>query len=199
VFDFEPVSAQDRAPAHFGYMASASTTSDLRANRELPEVPAAPAPPQRRLQGRPELRALRSRWNTPIVIAPTGATSSSIRRRARRRARGESRQPPADSFDFGSTSSTTRPRRAARRSVQLYASPAGMSPRADQACRGRRCPVLVVTVDRHGGPQPETLSGCAARHRNCQDCHQPESWRGRGADPTTTHRSLAHDQHESRT
>jgi hypothetical protein len=44
VFDFEPVMAKNVPPAHFGYMAWASTMKLLRANREGFKIPAAPAP-----------------------------------------------------------------------------------------------------------------------------------------------------------
>ena len=58
VFDFEPVMRMNVPPAHFGYMASGIDDEvTLRAQpRGLPEVPAAPAPPRRRQQGRHEHR-----------------------------------------------------------------------------------------------------------------------------------------------
>jgi 4-hydroxymandelate oxidase len=51
VFDFEPVCRNNVPPAHFGYMASCQS-------RRLPQIPAAPAPPQRCVQGRQQDRGL---------------------------------------------------------------------------------------------------------------------------------------------
>src|SRR6267143_6754556 len=61
VFDFEPV-ARKTVPAgafRLHGLGHRRRGDPARQSRGLPEVPAAPAPPQRRLQGRPGLRALR--------------------------------------------------------------------------------------------------------------------------------------------
>jgi 4-hydroxymandelate oxidase len=179
VFDFEPVARKNVPPAHFGYMASGIDDEvTLRANREG----------FLRFQLRPRrlndvskvdtsVELFGERLDNPIIIAPTGGNKFfhpegeiAVAKAAR-----------AGNHVYVLSTSTTTSVEAATEArgapiwFQLYASPnweiaKAITKRADAA----GCPVLVVTVDRVGGRNQETLFRLQRTDtRECAVCHQP--------------------------
>lgn len=78
VFDFEPVARVNVPPAHFGYLASGiDDETTLRANREaFTRIKLRP----RRLNDvskvDPSIELLGAKWETPIIVAPTGGNKA---------------------------------------------------------------------------------------------------------------------------
>ena len=103
VFDFEPVMRKNVPPAHFGYMATGvDDEMTLRANREGFRI--FELRPRRLVDvSKIDMSAeiLGTKYDSPIVIAPTSSNRVSPRRRDRRRQGGESRQPSADAIRRG--------------------------------------------------------------------------------------------------
>ncbi|MGZ5113605.1 MAG: alpha-hydroxy acid oxidase [Usitatibacter sp.] len=179
VFDFEPVARKNVPPAHFGYMASGIDDEvTLRANREgFLKFQLRP----RRLNDVSKVdtsvELFGTRLDNPIVIAPTGGNKFfhpdgeiAVARAAR----------AGNHLDILSTSTTSSVEavteaRGAPIWYQLYASPKweiaqAITKRAEAA----GCPVLVVTVDRVGGRNQETLFRLQRTDtRDCKGCHEP--------------------------
>lgn len=182
VFDFEPVARKNVPPAHFGYMASGIDDEvTLRANREgflkfqlLP----------RRLNDVSKVdtsvNLYGTRYDSPIFISPTGGNKffhpdgeSAVARAAR----------AGNHLQILSTSSNdavedVTKARGAPIWFQLYASPQwevaqALIKRAEAA----GCPVLMVTVDRVGGRNQETLFRLMRSDtRECAGCHDRSSF-----------------------
>ncbi|MGZ5102369.1 MAG: alpha-hydroxy acid oxidase [Usitatibacter sp.] len=179
VFDFEPFARKNVPPAHFGYMASGIDDEvTLRANREgFLKFQLRP----RRLNDVSKVdtsvELFGTRLDNPIVIAPTGGNKFfhpdgeiAVARAAR----------AGNHLDILSTSTTSSVEavteaRSAPIWYQLYASPKweiaqAITKRAEAA----GCPVLVVTVDRVGGRNQETLFRLQRTDtRDCKGCHEP--------------------------
>ena len=177
VFDFEPVMRQKVPPAHFGYMASGIDDEvTLRANRSA----------FLRYEMRP--RRLRdvskvdtsvtlfgSRWQTPIIIAPTGGNKAydpegeiAVARAAK--ARGHL------NILSNAGASTIEDVTAARGGevwFQLYAtSSLEIAQQVVRRVERAGCPVLEITVDRLGGRNQETFQRLRRLDtRTCTVCH----------------------------
>lgn len=179
VFDFEPVARKNVPPAHFGYMASGIDDEvTLRANREgFLKFQLRP----RRLNDVSRVDAsielFGAKWDTPIVIAPTGSNKA-------QHSDGEIAVSRAaqvgNHLQILSTAATTSVEDAtkARRApiwFQLYASPSwdvakALVKRAENA----GCPVIVVTVDLVTGRNQETFFRLRRTDpRQCASCHEP--------------------------
>ena len=179
VFDFEPVARKNVPPAHFGYMASGIDDEvTLRANREgFLKFQLRP----RRLNDvsrvDTSIELFGAKWDTPIVIAPTGSNKAqhpdgeiAVSRAAQ----------VGNHLQILSTAATTSVEDAtkARRApiwFQLYASPSwdvakALVKRAENA----GCPVIVVTVDLVAGRNQETFFRLRRTDpRQCASCHEP--------------------------
>jgi 4-hydroxymandelate oxidase len=178
VFDFELVARQNVPPAHFGYMASGIDDEvTLRANREgFLKFQLRP----RRLHDvskvDPSVELFGARWDSPIVIAPTGGNKAyhpdgelAVARAAR----------AGNHLQILSTAASTSVEDATKaRGVpiwfQLYASSSwdvakALVKRAENA----GCPVVAVTVDRVGGRNQETFLRLKRLDtRECAACHE---------------------------
>jgi isopentenyl diphosphate isomerase/L-lactate dehydrogenase-like FMN-dependent dehydrogenase len=177
VFDFEPVAYKNVPPAHFGYMASGIDDEvTLRANRQA----------FLKFQLRP--RRLRdvskvdmsvnlfgTRWETPIIMGPTGANRAyhpdgelGVARAAR--AKGHL------NVLASAAGTSIEDAMAARQDVvwfQLYAT-ASLEVAKQAARRVERagCPVMEITVDRNGGRNQETYFRMRRLDtRTCAACH----------------------------
>jgi 4-hydroxymandelate oxidase len=179
VFDFEPVARKTVPPAHFGYMASGIDDEvTLRANREgFLKFQLRP----RRLNDVSKvdtsIELFGTRLDNPILIAPTGGNKFfhpegeiAVAKAAR----------AGNHVYILSTSTTTSVEaatdaRGAPIWYQLYASPKWEIAQAIvKRAEAAGCPVLVVTVDRVGGRNQETLFRLQRTDtRECSDCHQP--------------------------
>jgi len=192
VFDFEPVARKNVPPAHFGYMASGIDDEiTLRANREgFLKFQLRP----RRLNDVSKvdmsIDLFGAKWDTPIVIAPTGGNKFFHE---------EGEVAVAKAAKVGnhlqilstSASTTVQDATAARGApiwFQLYASPSWeiaktLVKRAENA----GCPVLAVTVDRLAGRNRRPCSAC---ERPIPESAPPATSRVRppafAADSTTT-------------
>ena len=179
VFDFEPVCRKNTPPAHFGYMAtSIDDEVTLRANREgFLKFQLRP----RRLRDVSKVDMsvdlFGTKYDTPIIIAPTGGNmflhpegEVAVARAAR----------PGNHLHILSASANytvedVTKARGAPIWFQLYVSPdwsvgMALAKRAEAA----GCPVIVVTVDRVGGRNQETMFRLRREDaRQCIDCHKP--------------------------
>ena len=179
VFDFEPVARVNVPPAHFGYMASGiDDETTLRANREaFKRIALRP----RRLNDvskvDPSIELLGAKWETPIIVAPTGGNKAF-------HADGEiavARACKAKShLNVLSTSGTTSienmiTARGGPVWYQLYASPVWRVAEAIiKRVEAAGCPVLMITVDRLGGRNQETFLRLRRTDpRDCAVCHVP--------------------------
>jgi 4-hydroxymandelate oxidase len=181
VFDFEPVMRQNVPPAHFGYMASGIDDEvTLRANREgFLKFQLRP----RRLVDVSKVDMsvdiLGVKYDTPIVIAPTGSNKTY-------HSDGEIAVAKAakvgNHLQILSTATTSSPEdvtaaRGAPIWYQLYATnkwevAKAFVTRAEKA----GCPVVAVTVDRNGGRNQETLFRLRRSDtRECNACHDRSS------------------------
>lgn len=177
VFDFEGVARKKVPPAHFGYMASGIDDEvTLRANREA--------------FGHYQLRPRRmrdvskvdmsvtlfgTRWNTPIIIAPTGGNKAydpegevAVARACR--AGGHL------NVLSGAGASSIEDVIAARQGevwFQLYAtSSLEVAQQVVRRVERAGAPVLEITVDRNGGRNQETFFRLRRQDtRTCATCH----------------------------
>jgi 4-hydroxymandelate oxidase len=179
VFDFEPVAYKNVPPAHFGYMASGIDDEvTLRENRDA--FNRLVLRPRRLVDVTnidPGVELFGVKWQTPIVIAPTGGNRAfhdegelAVARAAK--ARGH--------LQILSTAASTSVddvmrERGAPIWFQLYASPSwdvakALVKRAEAA----GCPVVALTVDRVAGRNQETFFRLRrVDKRVCTDCHAP--------------------------
>ena len=179
VFDFEPVARVNVPPAHFGYLASGiDDETTLRANREaFTRIKLRP----RRLNDvsrvDPSIELLGAKWETPIIVAPTGGNKAF-------HADGEIAVAKAcrakNHLNVLSTSGTTsiEDMIAAKGGpvwYQLYASPVWRVAEAIiKRVEAAGCPVLMITVDRLGGRNQETFLRLRRTDpRECAGCHVP--------------------------
>jgi 4-hydroxymandelate oxidase len=182
VFDFEPVARKNVPPAHFGYMASGIDDEiTLRANREgFLKFQLRP----RRLNDVSKVdmsvELFGAKYDSPIFVCPTGGNKFfhpdgevAVAKAAR----------IGNHLQILSTSSNDSVEdvikaRGAPIWFQLYASPQwevaqALIKRAEAA----GCPVLVVTVDRIGGRNQETLFRLMREDtRECSGCHDRTSF-----------------------
>jgi 4-hydroxymandelate oxidase len=185
VFDFEPVARANVPPAHFGYMASGIDDEvTLRANREgFLKFQLRP----RRLVDVSKvdmsIELFGTKYPSPIFIAPTGGNrffhpdgELAVARGARV---GDHLQILSTSAN-ASVEDVTKAR-GAPIWFQLYASSQwevakALIQRADAA----GCPVLMVTTDRVGGRNQETLFRLTREDtRDCSGCHDRSSFANR--------------------
>src|SRR5262249_9099720 len=177
VFDFEPVAYKNVPPAHFGYMASG--IADEVTRRENREAFNRLALRPRRLVDvssiDPSVELFGVRWETPIIIAPTGGNRAyhddgelAVARAAKARRHLQILSTAAST----SVDDVTR-ERGAPIWFQLYASPSwdvakALVKRAEAA----GCPVVALTVDRVAGRNQETFFRLRRVDRRvCGDCH----------------------------
>ncbi|MGB8432276.1 MAG: alpha-hydroxy acid oxidase, partial [Pseudolabrys sp.] len=182
VFDFEPVARKTVPPAHFGYMASGIDDEvTLRANREgFLKFQLRP----RRLNDVSKvdmsIELFGAKYDSPIFVCPTGGNKFfhpdgevAVAKAAR----------VGNHLQVLSTSSNDSVEAVAKARgapiwFQLYASPQwevaqALIKRAEAA----GCPVLVVTVDRVGGRNQETLFRLTREDtRECSGCHDRTSF-----------------------
>jgi 4-hydroxymandelate oxidase len=182
VFDFEPVARKNVPPAHFGYMASGIDDEvTLRANREgFLKFQLRP----RRLNDVSKvdmsIELFGTKYDSPIFVCPTGGNKFfhpdgevAVAKAAR----------VGNHLQVLSTSSNDSVEAVAKARgapiwFQLYASPQwevaqALIKRAEAA----GCPVLVVTVDRVGGRNQETLFRLTREDtRECSGCHDRTSF-----------------------
>ena len=181
VFDFEPVCRVNVPPAHFGYMASGIDDEvTLRANREgFLKFQLRP----RRLVDVSKVDMstdiLGVKYGTPIVVAPIGGHRMFHPEGEIATAKGAK---PGNHLTILSTMTTTGVEDVtAARGVpiwyQLYATNSwdvakALVQRADKA----GCLAVVVTVDRSGGRNQETLFRLQRTDtRDCNACHERTS------------------------
>src|SRR5438874_9415261 len=181
VFDFEPVCRENVPPAHFGYMASGIDDEvTLRANREgFLKFQLRP----RRLVDVSKVDMsvdlLGMKFNSPIIIAPTGGHKGynldgeeGVARAAKL----------GDHLQILSTQATTSIKDviAARGKpiwYQLYATNKFEVARHHvQSAENQGATVVAITVDRSGGRNQETLARLMKTDtRTCSDCHDNSS------------------------
>jgi len=177
VFDFETVAKQELPPAHWGYLATGSDDdATIRANREGFEH--FQLKPRRLVDVREidmSTEVLGRKWPTPIVIAPTSSNRGfhpdgeiAVARAAKSK----------DTLQILSTSAST----AVEDVVEARGEPVwyqlypryswdvtkAVVKRAERA----GCPAIVLTVDRQGGGNRETVKLFAKKDmRDCSACH----------------------------
>jgi 4-hydroxymandelate oxidase len=185
VFDFEPAAFKNVPPAHFGYMASGLDDEvTLRANREgFLKFQLMP----RRLRDVSKVdmsvEIFGVKYDSPIFVAPTGGNrffnddgELAVARAARA---GNHLQVLSTSSNYAVDEVAKA--RGAPIWFQLYASPSwevaqALIKKADAA----GCPVLMVTTDRVGGRNQETLFRLMKNDtRECAGCHDRGSFAAR--------------------
>jgi len=177
VFDFEPVAFKKVPPAHFGYMASGIDDEvTLRANRQAFQ----------KFQLRP--RRLRDvskidtsvtlfgrKWNTPIIIAPTGGNKAYDPEGEVAVARACRAGGHLNILSAAGASSIEDVIAARQGEVwfQLYAtSSLEVAQQVVRRVEKAGCPVLEITVDRNGGRNQETFFRLRRQDtRTCVTCH----------------------------
>ncbi len=182
VFDFEPVARKNVPPAHFGYMASGIDDEvTLRANREgFLKFQLRP----RRLNDVSKvdmsIELFGAKYDSPIFVCPTGGNKFfhpdgevAVAKAAR----------VGNHLQVLSTSSNDSVEAVAKARgapiwFQLYASPQWEAAQAlIKRAEAAGCPVLVVTVDRVGGRNQETLFRLTREDtRECSGCHDRTSF-----------------------
>jgi 4-hydroxymandelate oxidase len=177
VFDFELVARKNVPPAHFGYMASGIDDEvTLRANREaFLKYYLRP----RRLNDVSKvdmtMEIFGERYASPIIMAPTGGNKAYHAEGEMAVARAARAGNHLEMLATGATTSIDDAIKARGGPVwfQLYATSSwpvasGLIKRAENA----GSPVLVVTVDRVGGRNQETLFRLRRSDtRDCVPCH----------------------------
>ena len=177
VFDFEPVAFSKVPTAHFAYMASGIDDEvTLRANRSA-FLNYALRPRRLRDVSKIDMSVslFGTRWNTPIIIAPTGGNRAY-------HAEGEIAVAKAAragghlnvlSSAAGSTIEDVIAARQGEVWFQLYATSSfevskQIAKRLDRA----GVPVMEITVDRNGGRNQETFARLKRLDsRDCASCH----------------------------
>jgi isopentenyl diphosphate isomerase/L-lactate dehydrogenase-like FMN-dependent dehydrogenase len=182
VFDFEPVARKNVPPAHFGYMASGIDDEvTLRANRQgFLKFQLRP----RRLNDVSKvdmsIELFGSKYSSPIFVCPTGGNKffhPDGEVAVAKAARVGNHLQILSTASNDSVEDVTKAREAPIW-FQLYASPMwevaqALIKRAEAA----GCPVLVVTVDRVGGRNQETLFRLMREDtRECSTCHDRTSF-----------------------
>jgi len=182
VFDFEPVARKNVPPAHFGYMASGIDDEvTLRANREgFLKFQLRP----RRLNDVSKIdmgvELFGAKYDSPIIVCPTGGNKffhQDGETAVAKAARVGNHLQILSTASNDSVEDVTKAR-GAPVWFQLYASPQwevaqALIKRAEAA----GCPVLVVTVDRVGSRNQETLFRLMREDtRECSGCHDRASF-----------------------
>ncbi len=177
VFDFEPVAYKNVPPAHFGYMASGIDDEvTLRANRQA-FLKYQLRPRRMRDVSKVDMSVslFGTRWDTPIIMGPTGANRAyhpdgeiAVARAAR--AKGHL------NVLASAAGTSIEDAMAARQGVvwfQLYAtSSREVAQQAVRRVERAGCPVLEITVDRNGGRNQETYFRMRRLDtRTCATCH----------------------------
>src|SRR5476651_1089357 len=179
VFDFEAPCRVNVPPSHFGYMASGIDDEvTLRANREG----------FLKFQLRPRrlidvskvdmsIDLFGTRFDNPVFIAPTGGNKFFHPEAEIAVARAARAMNHLYILSTSTTSSVEAVSEARGAPVwfQLYASPKwDIAQAIVKRAEAAGCPVLVVTVDRVGGRNQETLFRLQRTDtRDCTACHQP--------------------------
>jgi 4-hydroxymandelate oxidase len=177
VFDFEPVCRQNVPPAHFGYMASGIDDEvTLRANREgFLKFQLRP----RRLVdvSKVDMRAniLGVTYDTPIFIAPVGGQKSFYTEGEIATARAAKAGNHLQILSTVTSSSVEDVTAARGQPIwqQLYATNKWEVAEAIvKRAENTGCLAIVVTVDRSGGRNQETLFRLRRTDtRDCSNCH----------------------------
>jgi 4-hydroxymandelate oxidase len=177
VFDFEPVAFKKVPPAHFGYMASGIDDEvTLRANRQsFLKYHLRP----RRMRDVSSIdmsvNLFGTKWNTPIIIAPTGGNKAYDPEGEIAVARAAKAGGYLNILS-SAASSTIEDVIAARQGevwYQLYAtSSVEVSKQIVRRMERAGVPVLEITVDRNGGRNQETFFKLRKQDpRACVSCH----------------------------
>ena len=178
VFDFEPVARKNVPPAHFGYMASGIDDEvTLRANREA--FAKYYLRPRRLIDVSKvdiSVELFGVKWETPIIIAPTGGNRAFHDEGELAVARAAKSRRHLNILSTSASTSVEDVTRARGALIwfQLYPSPSwdvakAITKRAEAA----GCPVLVLTVDRVAGRNQETFFRLRRTDdRTCSNCHQ---------------------------
>ena len=184
VFDFREVAERVLPPAHYGYLATGTDDDGtLRANREgfkkfqlrvrrLIDVS--------RVDTSVEL--LGTRWETPIILAPTSSQKAFHPEGEVAVARAARTKKHLQIFSTVATSSVEDVTDAAGAPVwfQLYPTNEwGITQRLLKRAEAAGCPAVALTIDGQGGGNRETAQRFAKRDdRNCETCHDWSSWVG---------------------
>jgi len=188
VFDFEAVAKKKLPPAHFGYLATGvDDDATVRANREGFQRY------QLRVRRLVDVRAidmsttvLGTKWDSPIVIQPTGSQRAfhPDGELATARAANAKKHLQVLSTVTSTPVEQVIEARGAPVWYQLYPTDQwtvtrGLIKRAEAA----GCPVLVLTVDLQGGSNRETLERAQRRDtRKCATCHDSRGFGTPGFD-----------------
>ena len=184
VFDFREVAEKILPPAHYGYLATGvDDDRTLRANREgfqkfqlrvrrLIDVS--------RIDTSVEL--LGTRWETPIILAPTSSQKAFHPDGELAVARAARTKKHLQVFSTVATSSVEEVTEATGAPVwfQLYPTNEwSITQRLLTRAEAAGCPVVALTIDGQGGGNRETAQRFARRDdRNCETCHDWSSWVG---------------------
>ena len=179
IMDFESAARAALPPAHFGYMASGvDDDATLRANREGYShwvIRARRMVDVSRVDT--SVTLLGTRWETPIVVCPTGSQKAFHPEGEIATARAAQAKRHLQVLS-GVTTTSVEDVNAARGTpvwFQVYPT----NDRAVGLAIARRaqaagCPVLVLTVDLNGGRNSETEARAARTDtRECSRCHAP--------------------------
>lgn len=177
VFDFEAVARQKVPPAHFGYMASGIDDEvTLRANREA----------FKHWQLRPRrmrdvskvdmsVTLFGTKWNTPIIIAPTGGNKAYDPEGEVAVARACKAGGHLNILSAAGASPIEEVIKAREGEVwfQLYATSSfDVASQVARRMEKAGVPVMEITVDRNGGRNQETFARLRRLDtRTCATCH----------------------------
>ena len=202
VFDFEPAAkkALAKAPAHFGYLATGvDDDSTLRANREAFSDYTIRAP--RLIDARKidtTVKIFGETWGSPIFLSPVSslaAFSHTERELGVAGAAGKTRQQMVLSTAGNSSIDECNKLHGSPIWFQLYPTDdwtvtQALVNRAEAA----GAPVIVLTVDRQGGRNTETLFRMRFQDdRQCTKCHSTGSFAGQVKnDPIFSGLDLSH-------
>ena len=184
VFDFREVAEKVLPPAYYGYLATGvDDDGTLRANRKgfkkfqlrvrrLIDVS--------RIDMSVEL--LGTRWETPIILAPTSSQKAFHPDGELAVARAARTKKHLQVFSTVATSSVEDVTEATGAPVwyQLYpTNDWSIARRLLKRAEAAGCPVVALTIDGQGDGNRETAQRFAKRDgRNCETCHDWSSWVG---------------------
>lgn len=177
VFDFEAVARQKVPPAHFGYMASGIDDEvTLRANREAFKHWEL-RPRRMRDVSRVDMSVtlFGTKWNTPIIIAPTGGNKAYDPEGEIAVARACKAGGHLNILSAAGASPIEEVIKAREGEVwfQLYATSSfDVASKVAQRMERAGVPVMEITADRNGGRNQETFMRLRRLDtRTCSACH----------------------------